>query len=187
MSDDFGDSFDKKFNVLYDIFYDFLSSNKSIVLNGFVNFRLKNYLTILDEVVCEAVNSYVIEKEYLEFISLLKLYINSQSYGCDVVHIIFADSESILLDKDKNLIIVTDNIFKPKFLSDICFSSNDYILNSLLSLLPKKIYVHLIDNFIDEFVTTLQLIFEDRICLCTDCDICNLYKINHKNLQSKKK
>ena len=29
---------------------------------------------------------------------------------------------------------------------------------------------------IDEFVNTLQLVFENRVSLCTDCNICNLYK-----------
>lgn len=176
MADDFTSLFDKKFKILYDIFYQFLSTHKSIILNGFINFRLKDYLSILDEVVNEAVNSFVIEKEYLEFISLLKLYINSQSCGCKMVHIIFSSSESILLDENKNPIVVRDDIFKAKYLSDISFSSNDYILNSLLTLLPKKIYIHLVDDYIDEFVNTLQLVFENRVNLCTDCNICNLYK-----------
>lgn len=176
MADDFTSLFDKKFKILYDIFYRFLSTHKSIILNGFINFRLKDYLSILDEVVNEAVNSFVIEKEYLEFISLLKLYINSQSCGCEMVHIIFSSSESILLDENKNPIVVSDDIFKAKYLSDISFSSNDYILNSLLTLLPKKVYIHLVDDYIDEFVNTLQLVFENRLSLCTDCNICNLYK-----------
>lgn len=185
MADDFTHFFDKKFKILYDIFYQFLSTHKSIVLNGFINFRLKDYLSLLDDIVNEAVNSYVIEKEYLEFISLLKLYINSQTYGCEVVHIIFSSSESILLDENKNLIVVSDDIFKAKYLSDISFSSNDYILNSLLTLLPKKIYIHLIDECIDEFINTLQLVFENRVNLCTDCDICNLYRYSNKDLYKK--
>ena len=176
MADDFCELFDKKFKTLYDIFYDFLYNNNSIVLNGFINFRVKDYLLILDEIVNQAVNSFVIEQEYLEFISLLKLYINSQTSECEMVHIIFSSSESVLLDKNKNLIDIQDDIFKAKYLSDITFSSNDYILNSLLTLLPKKIYIHLIDDYVDEFINTLQLVFENRITLCTDCNICNLYK-----------
>ena len=65
---------------------------------------------------------------------------------------------------------------KAKYLSDISFSSNDYMLNSLLTLLPRKIYIHLIDNCIDEFINTLNLIFEKRISICTNCNICNFYK-----------
>lgn len=175
MADDFSKLFDKKFKFLYDSFYNFLQNNKSIVLSGFINFRVKDYFSVLDDIVNEAVNHFVIEKEYMEFISLLKLYINSQDFGCEMVHIVFSSSESILLDENKNLIVVNDTIFKAKYLSDITFSSNDYILNSLLTLLPKKVYIHLVDHYMDEFVNTLQLVFEKRVHLCTDCDICRLY------------
>lgn len=177
-SENFSSIFDKKFDCLYNCFYEYIYSNKSLVLNGFINFRLKQYMSILDESVNEAVNHFIIEKEYLEFISLLKLYINSQKSNCDLVHIVFSSSDSILLDEHKNIILVSDKMFKAKYLSDISFSSNDYTLNSLITLLPKNIYIHLIDGYIDEFINTLQLVFENRVHLCTDCSICEIYKEN---------
>jgi putative sporulation protein YtxC len=151
-----------------------------MVLNGFINFRIKPYLDILNDIVNDAVNTYVVEKEYLEFVSLLKLYVNSQNSNCDIVHIIYSSSESILLDKNKQIITNSYDNLKSKYLSDISFSSNDYTLNSLLTLLPKKIYVHLIDKYVDEFIDTLKSVFENRVHICTDCNICNLYK-NSKN------
>ena len=183
-SDDFNTYFDKKYNLLIDSFENYLMANKSIILTGFINFRIKSYMTILENVVDEAVNTFVVEKEYLEFISLLKMYVNSQPSNCDVVHLIYNDSNSILLDKDKNQINVSDDIFKAKYLSDISFSSNDYALNTLLTLVPKKIYVHLIDNCIDDFIHTISLIFENRVEVCTDCNICKIYKNNKLNKKS---
>ena len=177
-SDDFNTYFDKKHNLLIDSFENYLITNKSIILTGFINFRIKNYMTILEDVVDEAVNSFVVEKEYLEFISLLKMYVNSQNSNCDVVHLIYNKNNSTLLDKDKNQINVSDDIFKAKYLSDISFSSNDYALNTLLTLVPKKIHIHLIDNCIDEFIHTISLIFENRVEICTDCSICKIYKNN---------
>lgn len=182
-TDDFNLYFDKKYNCLINDFESYLKNNKSIILNGFLNFRIKDYMSILEEVVDEAVNNFVIEKEYLEFISLLKMYVNSQKSTCDIVHLIYNNESSILLDKDKNIINVSDDVFKAKYLSDISFSSNDYALNSLLTLIPKKIYIHLIDNCIDEFIHTLSLIFESRVEICTDCDICKIYKNNPMNLK----
>ncbi len=182
-TDDFNLYFDKKYNCLINDFESYLKNNKSIILDGFLNFRIKDYMSILEEVVDEAVNNFVIEKEYLEFISLLKMYVNSQKSTCDIVHLIYTNESSILLDKDKNIINVSDDVFKAKYLSDISFSSNDYALNSLLTLIPKKIYIHLIDNCIDEFIHTLSLIFESRVEICTDCDICKIYKNNPMNLK----
>lgn len=176
ISDNFSSFFEEKFKILYDNFFNYLSSNKSIVLVGFVNFRLKNYLEILDNIVNQAVNSFIVEKEYCEFISLLKLYINSQGNNCNIIHLVYSKSESLLLDENKNIINISDDIFNAKYLSDITFSSNDYALNSLLNLLPKKLYIHLIDDYIDEFVNTLTLIFDKKVVLCTDCNICHLYK-----------
>lgn len=182
-TDDFNLYFDKKYNCLINDFESYLKNNKSIILDGFLNFRIKDYMSILEEVVDEAVNNFVIEKEYLEFISLLKMYVNSQKSTCDIVHLIYNNESSILLDKDKNIINVSDDVFKAKYLSDISFSSNDYALNSLLTLIPKKIYIHLIDNCIDEFIHTLSLIFESRVEICTDCNICKIYKNNPMNLK----
>ena len=64
-----------------------------------------------------------------------------------------------------------------KYLSDVSFSNNDYVLNTLLNLLPSKIYLHKVSPLSNlDFINTLQLIFENRIESCSDCNICNLYK-----------
>ena len=170
------DFYAKKFKALLEIFFNYIKVNKSIVLNGFINFRLKDYLYIIEEIVDEAVNNFIVEREYLEFISLLKLYIASQNSNANVVHLIYFNNYSILLDENKNIINVSDDIFKAKYLSDISFSFNDYTLNSLLTLVPKNIYIHLIDDYEDEFINTLKLIFEKRVHLCNDCNLCKLYK-----------
>lgn len=184
-SENFTTIFDKKLNSLYESFYEYLIENKCIFISGFINFRIKNYINILSEVLDEAVNTFLLEKEYLEFISLLKLYINSQTSECSLVHLIYAPTESILLNQNKENIPLTDDIFKAKYLSDISFSNNDYILNTLLNLLPQKLYIHLVNGYSDEFINTLQLVFENKVVLCTDCHICKIYKTN-QNVSSKK-
>lgn len=180
-ANDFNTYFDKKYNSLINKFETYLTNNKYIILTGFINFRLKEYFTILENIVDESVNAFIIEKEYLEFVSLLKMYINSQSSNCQIVHLVYKNENSILLDENKNILDIDDNIFKAKYLSDITFSSNDYALNGLLTLLPKKIYIHLIDNCVDEFIHTLGMIFENKIEICTDCNICKIYKNNKLN------
>ena len=170
--------------ILSQIFFDYFIDNKSIVLDGFINFRLGKYLDFLNPILDMAVNQFIVEREYLEFISLLKVYINSEDSSSNVVHLIYNDEQSLLLDENKNIIDYDDDMFKAKYLSDITFSSNDYTLNTLLNILPKKIYVHLSNSSVDEFISTLQLVFEDRIELCSDCSIC---KTNQYDLLTKKR
>ena len=110
---------------------------------------------------------------------MLKLYINSKIPESELVHLVYVNEESILLDKNKNIISLTKNNLDKCYLSDISFSSNDYALNSLLTLLPKKIIIHLIGPM-DDFINTLQTIFGDNVTLCTDCNICEFYKALNK-------
>ena len=153
----------------------YILEHRNIVLEGVANFRINEYIKILDNIVDMAVNKYIIEKEYREFINLLKVYVNSTESKTDILHLIYTNGESILLDKDKNIIQIDYNLNNAKYLSDITFSSNDIALNTLLSLLPKKIEVHII-NIEDEFINTLKLIFENRVRICTSCNICKTYK-----------
>ena len=181
-SDDFTNQFDKKFNILLKAFSKYLRNNKVLFLDGFINFRLPNYNKLLESTVDDAVNSFIVEKEYLEFVSLLKLYISTQASQIDIIHLIYSDENSILLDNNKNIIPFSEDLLKTKYLSDISFSKNDYILNTLLNLIPKKIYIHLVNNYVDDFINTISIIFENRIEFCNDCNICKLYKNipNHK-------
>lgn len=174
------DAYEKEI-TLYHCIKRFIENNNSFVLSGFINFRLKDYISFLDEITDTAVNKFLIEREYDEFINILRLYINSKSNeSSDEVHLIYTNQKSILIDKDKNVISTNDNILNAKYLSDISFSSNDYALNTLLTILPSKITIHLIDNYSDEFIDTLKLIFENRIKICNDCNICSVYKLNSK-------
>ena len=146
-----------------------------MILDGFVLFRLYDYIKFMDSLVDTAVNRFLIEKEYLEFVNILKLYINSSVPTKELVHLVYNGSFATLIDEDKNIISTEDEIFKARYLSDISFSENDYALNTLLNILPRKIIIHLTEGYIDEFINTIKLIFENRVSICTDCSICNLY------------
>lgn len=162
--------------ILFEQIKKYLKEKRNIVLDGIVNFRIDEYIKYLDNIVDMAVNKYIIEKEYKEFISLLKLYVNTTEYKTDIIHLIYVHGESILLDKDKKIVQIDGNLANTKYLSDISFSSNDIALNTLLSMLPKKIEMHIIDSE-DEFINTLKLIFENRVSICQDCNICRTYKM----------
>ena len=163
--------------IVFSAFESYLKENRTINLDGFINFRLKEYKSELDDAVDLAVDKFIIEKEYNEFISLLKLYIASKEDSMPEVHLIYNNHEAILLDEHHNKINTYDHIFDAKYLSDISFSSNDYALNAILDIVPQKLYIHLMNSEEDEFITTLKLIFENRICICHSCPICDIYNL----------
>ena len=164
-----------RFETIETSFFEYLKAHKALNLKGFINFRLSDYIKYLDSIIDICVNKFIIDKEYMEFVNLLKTYVNSCDNSSFLIHLIYKNQNSILLDEEKNIISINKNAFNAHFLSDISFSSNDYALNSLLTLLPQNLYIHLLDEE-DEFINTLKLIFDSRIHICRDCNICNLYK-----------
>lgn len=171
------DNSNSKHDLVYISIYDYLSSESSMLLSGFIKFRLKDYIEVLEYLIDLSVNSFIVNREYDRFIELLKDYISSSDSKIDIVHLVYFKKESILLDSQKNAIPFDDNILDAKYLSDISFSSNDFCLNTLLNLLPKKILVHSLEGS-DVFLETLTKIFEDRVLFCTSCELCDFYKIH---------
>ena len=166
--------------LLFDAFYEYITTHHSIILTGFINFRLFKYKNLLEDLIDLSVNEFIIEREYVEFVSLLKLYVESQPCIAKIIHVVFSETDTFLLDSNINLINIDKALLNSKYLSDISFSSNDYVLNTLLNLLPEKIFLHVTSSINNlDFINTLQLIFTDRIEICDNCEICNLYKHLH--------
>ena len=140
----------------------YITNNKSMILTGFINFRLSNYMKILYYIVDTFVNELVVDREYKEFINLLKSYVNSKPSNINTVHFIYKNTDSVILDSNYKKIPFTDDIANLNYISDVSFSENDISLNTLLTLLPQKIIIHLVKES-DEFIKTLICIFENRI------------------------
>lgn len=177
-------TYKEKYDAIFSSLHTYLLEHNSLVLTGFINFRLSKYRDILDYNTDIAVSNFLIEREYHEFIDILHLYVTSKDSFIDTVHLVYTNKDSILLDSNHDLIPIDDELLKAKYLSDISFSSNDYCLNTLLNLLPEKLYIHLVNGYEDEFITTLKLIFDSRVSICTDCDICHVYRLTNLNLST---
>lgn len=181
------DNFTLRYDYINNEVFKTINNKHSIYLQGFINFNLSNYNEFLTNQVDASVNKFLIDKEYLEFVKILKLYIKSEAENSKMehLHLIYKNKTSIITDDNQNIIYYNDNITKAKYVSDISFSSNDLALNTLLNVIPKSITIHLVDGYQDEFINTLKLIFGEKAKICEDCDICTIYKhkqrTNNKN------
>lgn len=176
------DNFKLRYDYINNEIFKTITDNHSLYLQGFINFNLKDYIIFLNNQIDISVNKFLIDKEYLEFVNILKLYIKSESENSKVdhIHLIYKDKTSIITDDNQNIISYNDNIKKARYISDISFSSNDLALNTLLNIIPKSITIHLVNEYPDEFINTLKLIFGEKLKICEDCNICTMYK--HRQL-----
>lgn len=155
---------------------DFLKDNETIDIEGFVNFRLRDFIGEISEVVDRAVDEYMMQKEYDEFIGLLKYFVELQDSKVDVLNILIDKSGKFLFyDKEKKPIT-------GKFLSDITIeftggelTDDDMLISTLIAMAPSKIYIHSLENIKSKDVLdTVEKIFSNKVFICNGCSLCEV-------------
>ncbi len=160
---------------------EYLQENNVIVLDGFLDFRLKKYISQLENAVDDAVDEYLMEKEYNEFIKLLRYFVNLQESKRNLINIVIKNNKLFLLD-DQNIMIEKDKAFDIIAKENPDINADDIIVSTLINIAPKKIIIH---GFTGkekcEVINALFNIFEGKIAFCDHCDIC----LNLKPLTTK--
>jgi len=162
-------------NVIVRRLIEYLENSESIILEGFVNFRLKDYMKDLEEVVEKAVDDFLMEREYNEFIKLLKYFVDIQEPKFEVIHVLISyDSKYILLD-EKHKEITNECI--QEFVNDISqgdINYDDLLVSSLITMAPKKVVIHSNGQFRNkELLETIKNVFSGKVVLCTQCELCS--------------
>jgi len=157
--------------ILENCIYEFHKTTRKYNIDGFINFRIGLYKEFLNTALEQAIHKYVLDKEYSEYVDLLKEYIHTQNSQTSKMHLIYTSDDALLLDEFGNIVTTTAS---KKYLSDISFSKNDFILNSILSFIPGSLIVHSF-NQEDSFIHFLKLIFDNKLIICDNCDLCKSF------------
>jgi putative sporulation protein YtxC len=166
-------------NVIVRRLMDYFDNSNNIILDGFVNFRLKEYIKDLEEVVDKAVDDFLMDREYREFIRLLRYFVDIQEPKIDTVHVIVGyDNHYTLLDGSKNEIT---NECIQEYVNEISegeINYDDLLVSSLITFAPRKIVIHSPGQFRNkELMETIKNVFAGRVVLCQGCDICSVIMV----------
>lgn len=148
----------------------YLETNNQLDLEGFFRFRLKDYYQELTESVDKAVNNFVMEKEYLEFLRLLRYFVEVQEPKIEEVHVLFQTKQDFFI-LDENLQPV-----KPGQLEGILaqldqeIEYEDWLLSALITIAPRRIILHIV--VLVEVVETIISVFQNRVTVCKGCQLC---------------
>jgi putative sporulation protein YtxC len=147
-----------------------------IILEGFLTFRSHDYMEELREVVEYAIDEYMMDRQYQEFISLLQYFVYIQEAKIPAAHLIHKGGhEFLILDDQLKPIDASefDATFKLEILEkDINFE--DMIVSTLITVSPASIYIHTREPDMT-IIKTIMQIFEDRTALCAYCHTCHTY------------
>ncbi len=173
----------KRRNVIITQLMDYFDNSNNIILDGFVNFRLKEYIRDLEEVVDKAVDDFLMDREYKEFIRLLRYFVDIQEPKLNTVHVIVGfDNKYILLDEKKKEIT---NECIQEYASEISegeINYDDLLVSSLITFAPRKIILHCAGQFRNkELMDTIKNVFSGRVVICQGCDVCMVNAAKNEN------
>lgn len=159
---------------------EYLDKNSELVVDGFVTFRLKDYVEEMEEAVDQAVEEYLMEKEQQEFVQMLRYFVASQEPRSGLVNLLFeagggfdlvssgggqvgaAQFDALGLDQAQGPV-----------------DHEETLISTLLALVPGHVSIHCSHHAPAGILDLLRAIFEERLVLCNGCHICQQTSQSH--------
>ncbi|MGL4850009.1 MAG: sporulation protein YtxC, partial [Clostridium sp.] len=88
IEDDLGVFCENKINNIIEKIKECLNENNEMNINGFITFRMRSLREDIEEIIDKVIQKYMIEKEYKEFIKLLKYFVEVGDSKIEKVNII---------------------------------------------------------------------------------------------------
>ena len=165
--------YERKEKVMQKIL-EYLDLNQDLIIEGFINFRLKDYQKELENIVNSAVDEFLLEKEYTEFIRLLTYFVEIQEPRLQKVQIIFKQNGKFaLLDQDGQPVKheSLDGLMIDLMADNIKYE--DLLISALITLAPQELILHIEPEVeIGEAITTIRNVFGNRVTNCPGCEKC---------------
>lgn len=152
-------------NYITDAIKEFIEETGGINITGFITFRMKFLTRYIEDIIDKVIEKYMVEKEYNEFIKLLKYFVDIQECKIDEVNLIIQSNGGYEI-KDST----GEDMFK-EFLKEMSdnpqnksVNIEDIIISGLITNAPRKIRIfNEISCNNKEFLKTIKSVFGERV------------------------
>mgnify|MGYP000870034781 CR=1 FL=1 len=159
-----------------------IENSNMINLNGFIKFRLKFINLYIIQIVEKSIDNYLMKKEYLDFMNIIKYITESEEKDYDFINILYNNNKLHVYDRNMEKITSIgnmENVEVARELDGKIFNYDESVINILLTVSPKHIKLHInnVDKDDAEILNTIEIIkkiFSERIEFCSGCKFCHL-------------
>ncbi|HBS58116.1 MAG TPA: putative sporulation protein YtxC, partial [Firmicutes bacterium] len=135
----------------------------------------KEYRLELLDAVDKAVDDFMMDREYKEFIRLLRYFVDVQEPRIEEVHVIVqANGLFRILDSSGKTI---NNQYLEGFVvenAEIDLNYGDLLISALITIAPQSVTLHGPNiKQASEVIETIHSVFDGRVCICDGCELCN--------------
>jgi len=167
---------------------DYISTNRTVNVEGFINFCMQDYLTELKFAVEVAIEELRNQKEYNDFVNLLRYFVDTQAPKIYEVNLMMGANGIFYLWDGQGIKIEENyiNYYLDEMLMDE-INLDDVLISILITIAPRKIILHNVANLNSEPVEMIKSVFKEKISHCSGCERCYQYstekdcKGNHKH------
>ncbi|MDF2676305.1 MAG: sporulation protein YtxC [Bacillota bacterium] len=156
-----------------------LENSKTINLNGFIKFRLKFINLYVSQIVEKSIDSFLMKQEYLDFLNIINYISETESKENDLVNIMYIKDKLQLYDSKMKKLNYISNVEISQELDGKVLIYDEFIVNVLLNISPKKIILHLtkvkgVNMEAKNTIDLIKRIFEGKVEICNGCKFCEL-------------
>lgn len=149
---------------------EYLEKENEIVLEGFITFRLKEYLEGLFDTVEEVAEDYLTEREYREFLRLLKHFMSRQKNKAVEVNVVRRSDGYILYDDKMKPVEGEVGRFLEKPPDGMDLGIDDMIVSAVVTLAPDRVIWHGSKEN-SPCYDLIHDLFEDGLVFCQGCPL----------------
>jgi len=150
----------------------YLREHPYLDVGGFFRFRLPDYRAFLKETVDLALEEYAADRQYREFISLLKYFVHFQDAKIPRANLIHCgDNRYIMLDHRMRPLKWCGGGAVTVETVDRELNCEDMVVSTLIAVSPEHVVIHTREPDTPS-IRTIRQIFEGRTTLCRACSLC---------------
>lgn len=162
--------FDKKQDFIKETIYskvkEFIIENDDLNLDGFLKFRMKDFISYISILSDIALEEHLIKRDKKEFLDSLKYFIDIQEAKMELLRItIMKDGRFILSDENGKEVENLNNEEIRNLAMQEDLNNEDILISAIMTLCPKKIEI--LDNSNNkkskEIIEIVNLLFEGKV------------------------